>query len=158
MNSAEIPCLCDARGSLTRPTARISAFRTTKSTVTTQNGFGLKLGCPLRDRWVTRSAKVVQLELEGLPDQLEVKLRGGFWNKCAEFMHEAIHGWILGRGLPIPWQPGKPHHFEMERISGTEFRVRQVGGHQRTQAIQTINKKKTVIDSNGCMNMGGGWA
>lgn len=104
-------------------TAVVSAFRTSKSTIITQNGFGLKLGCPLRDRWVDRSAKVIHLELEGLSHMLEVRLRGGFWNQCAEFMHEAIHGWIVAQGLSIPWPKGKPHHFPIERVSGTHFRV-----------------------------------
>ena len=107
-------------------TAKVSAFRTSKSTVTTQTGFGLKLGCPLRDRWVSSDAQFVRLNLEGLPQTLEVRLRGGFWNKCAEFMHEEIHDWILSQGLAIPWPKGKPHHFQMERISGTEFRVSRV--------------------------------
>jgi hypothetical protein len=105
-------------------TAFVTSFRTTKSTAVTQNGFGLKLGCPLRDRWVDRSAKLIHLELEGLPHLLEVRLRGGFWNKCAEFMHEAIHGWIVGQGLPIPWPPGKPHRLEMTCVDGTHFSVK----------------------------------
>lgn len=105
-------------------TAFVSAFRTTKSTVDTQNGFGLKLGCPLRDRWVDRGAAVIYLKLEGLPHELEVRLLGGFWNKCAEFMHEAIHGWIVAQGLPIPWDPGKPHRFEMSCADGTHFSVK----------------------------------
>jgi hypothetical protein len=109
----------------TLPTAHVSAFRTSKSTVITRKGFGLKLGCPLRDRWVTRGTQVVNLELEGLTVTLEVRLKGGFWNKCAEFMHEAIHDWIKSQELPIPWPIGKPYHFEMERVSGTHFRVRR---------------------------------
>jgi hypothetical protein len=108
-------------------TARVSAFRTSKSTVPTTRGFGLKLGLPLRDRWVTPGVQVVRLELEGLPHALEVRLLPGFWNRCAEFMHETIHDWIVGQDLPIPWPDRQPHHFEMERISGTHFRVRRLG-------------------------------
>ncbi|WP_395746641.1 hypothetical protein [Prosthecobacter sp.] len=55
---------------------------------------------------------------------LEVGLRGGFWNKCAEFMHPEIYGWIAGQGLSIPWPHGKPYRFEMLRLNGTLFEVR----------------------------------
>lgn len=109
----------------TTTTARVSAFRTSKSTVLTTRGFGLKLGLPLRDRWVTRGVQVVHVELEGLPHALEVRLLPGFWNRCAEFMHEGIHDWIVGQGLSIPWPTRNPHHFEMERVSGVSFRVRR---------------------------------
>lgn len=107
-------------------TALVSAFRTTKSTVATQRGFGLKLGVLLRDRWVTQGVHQVRLTLDGLPAPLEVTLRGGFWNKCAEFMHEEIYGWMMGQGLAIPWTKGEPHRFEMVKISGTEFSVRRL--------------------------------
>jgi hypothetical protein len=107
-------------------TALVSAFRTTKSTMATQRGFGLKLGRPLRDLWVTQGAQHVRLTLEGRSEPLEVRLRGGFWNQCPEFMHEEIYGWIVGQGLIIPWTKGEPHRFEMVRISGTEFSVRRL--------------------------------
>lgn len=74
-------------------TAFVSAFRESKSTCPTTRGFGLKLGCPLRDRWVTPESKTVQLCLEGLPDALEIHLLNGFW-RGAEFMHEGIHAWL----------------------------------------------------------------
>jgi hypothetical protein len=106
-------------------TARVSAYRKSKSTISTTRGFGLKLGCPLRDRWVAADAQYVSLELEGVQGVLEVKLLKGFWKECAEFMHDAIHGWIVSQGLAIPWPTGKPHHFEMERLSESHFRVRR---------------------------------
>ncbi|MBB5031465.1 hypothetical protein [Prosthecobacter vanneervenii] len=107
-------------------TALVSAYRKSKATVVTQKGFGLKLGSPLRDRWVTPGVQHVRLELEGISRPLEVSLLKGFWNECAEFMHEDIYEWIASQGLAIPWPSGKPHHFEMARISGTEFRVRRL--------------------------------
>jgi hypothetical protein len=103
------------------PIASVSAYRKSKSTDPTTRGFGLKLGGPLRDRWVTPGAQVVWLELECLSSALEVCLLDGFWSGCPEFMHAAVHGWIVGQGLPVPWPPGKPHRFEMERVSGTHF-------------------------------------
>ena len=116
------------------PTATVSAFRTTPSTKTTQTGFGLKLGCPLRDRWVDRNARLVHLTLDGFPGPLEVRLRGGFWNQCAEFMHERIHDWIVDQGLPIPWPRGRPHQFRIERICGTQFLVRRWNHHSPPSA------------------------
>lgn len=107
-------------------TALVSAYRKSKSTVVTQKGFGLKLGSPLRDRWVAQDAKHARLELEGIARPLEVDLLKGFWNECAEFMHAEIYAWIAGQGLAIPWPKGEPHRFEMVRISGTEFYVRRL--------------------------------
>lgn len=107
-------------------TALVSAYRKSKATVVTQKGFGLKLGNPLRDRWVAPGANQVWLELEGIAKPLEISLLKGFWNECAEFMHEEIYGWIASQGLAIPWPHGEPHRFEIQRISGTEFHVRRL--------------------------------
>lgn len=107
-------------------TARVSAYRKSKSTVSTTTGFGLKLGCPLRDQWVDAGASRVRLKLEGLEDELRIDLLRGFWKGCPEFMHHSIHDWIKNQGLAIPWPKGKPHHFEIERQSGTKFIVRRV--------------------------------
>lgn len=106
--------------------AKVSSYRSSPRTKQTKKGFGLKLGSPLRNHWLDRETKEVLLDLEGGPQGIRVRLRGGFWNKCAEFMADEVYDWILAQGLAMPWPYGQPHHFMMERLSATHFYVRRL--------------------------------
>lgn len=103
--------------------AEVTSYRKSKSSNPTRKGFGLMLGCSLRDRWVTKDAKEIVLDLEGGPQGIRVRLRDGFWNKCPEFLADEVYDWIIGQGLPIPWPNRQPHLFALERITGTHFRA-----------------------------------
>jgi len=103
----------------------VSVYRKSKSSVPTRNGFGLYLGCSLRDEWVTKGTSWVCLELESYVCIPEIKLRRGFWKQCPEFMADEIYDWYLMQGLPIPWPSGKPPRFVIERVEGQHFRVKK---------------------------------
>jgi hypothetical protein len=107
-------------------TALVSAYRKSKRTDLTTRGFGLKLGCPLRDRWVTPGFDEVVLKLEGSDSELTVRLLPGFWHDCPEFIDEAIYGWIVSQGLTIPWAVGEPYRFEMMKTGENKFSVRRL--------------------------------
>ena len=97
--------------------AQVSASRNTSQ-------FGLWLGSPLRDAWVTPGACAASLELEAGPT-VAVRLGEGFWNQCPEFRHPCLEEWWRDQGLTLPWPDREPWKFQMERISGTRFRVRR---------------------------------
>jgi hypothetical protein len=86
------------------------------------SGFGLRLGCPLRDAWVEPKANSVELELPG-GRILTITLTPAFWNKCPEFGHREIGDWLRSQGVMIPWPHGEPPKFEMERLNGRHFKV-----------------------------------
>jgi hypothetical protein len=105
--------------------AEVSAWRSTGREATTPalTGFGLRLGFPLRDAWVQPGATWVRLKMEGIEEILGITLKPAFWNKCPEFKHARIGGWIAAQGLELPWPEGSPYKFKLERLEPTLFRA-----------------------------------
>jgi hypothetical protein len=86
--------------------------------------YGLRVGAPNRDRYFERSWSSVCVDFPN-GRIVEIRLLGGFWNRCPELRHEAFGAWYQELGV-LPWRNGHPPKFILERVGVGRFRLTRV--------------------------------
>lgn len=85
-------------------------------------GYGVKLDVRDRDRFFRREWKIIILELEGSPAEIEVNIaKPSFWGTtCRELINAEIGRWLIRNSL-VPWQKGNPPRLSLKHIVNNRF-------------------------------------